>query len=124
MYRRSVPKVAEFIDCGQKRDDTPKPQMISWEQDAPLIIPAVNKVAGREVRIDPNIHWWTFFGWFMSIGEGLFASVLNIRGKKAANKKLEKWEKEFYNANKDMIDFKTPETEAVRAEKDEILKWL
>jgi hypothetical protein len=117
-------KVCEFIDCGQVKDDKPKPQMISWEQDAAIIIPEINKVAGKEVRIDPNIHWWTFFGWFMSIGEGLLASVLNIRGKKATNKKLEKWEKEFYNANKAMIDFHAPDSEEIRQEKDEILKWL
>lgn len=117
-------KVSEFIDCGRKRDDTPKPQMISWEQDAAIIIPEINKIAGREVRLDPNIHWWTFFGWFMSIGEGLLASVLNIRSKKAAHKKLEKWEQEFYNENKAMIDFKTPDSETIRGEKDEILKWL
>ena len=63
----ALEKACAFIDCGQKDDGKPRPKMIDWEQDAPIIIPEVNKVAGREVRIDPNIHWWTFFGFFMEI---------------------------------------------------------
>lgn len=117
-------KACEFIDCGQKDDGKPKPKMIDWEQDASIIVPEINKVAGREIRLDPNIHWWTFFGWFMGIGDGLLASVLHIRQKKAKHKKLEKWEQEFYNANKTLIDMKAPETEEIRKEKDSILKYL
>ena len=117
-------KACEFIDCGQKDDGKPKPKMIDWEQDASIIVPEINKVAGREIRLDPNIHWWTFFGWFMGIGDGLLASVLHIRQKKAKHKKLEKWEQEFYNANKALIDMKAPETEEIRKEKDNILKYL
>ena len=117
-------KACAFIDCGQKDDGKPKPKMIDWEQDASIIIPEINKVAGREVRLDPDLHWWTFFGWFMGIGDGLLASVLHVRQKKAKGKKLEKWEQEFYNANKAIVDMKTPETEEVRKEKESILKWL
>ena len=117
-------KVCAFIDCGQVDDGKPKPKLIDWDADAPVIIPEINKVAGKEVRLDPNIHWWTFFGWFMGIGDGLLASVLHIRSKKAKGKKLEKWEQEFYAANKAMIDMKAPETEEIKAEKESILKWL
>lgn len=117
-------KACEFIDCGQKDDGKPKPKMIDWEQDAPIIIPEINKVAGKEVRLDPNIHWWTFLGWFMGIGDGLLASVLHVRQKKAKGKKLESWEKEFYEANKAIVDFKTEDTEEIRAEKENILKFL
>lgn len=117
-------KVCAFIDCGQVDDGKPKPKLIDWDADAPVIIPEINKVAGKEVRLDPNIHWWTFFGWFMGIGDGLLASVLHIRSKKAKGKKLEKWEQEFYTANKAMIDMKAPETEEIKAEKESILKWL
>lgn len=117
-------KACEFIDCGQKNDGKAKPKMIDWTQDAPIIIPEINKVAGREVRAYPDIHWWTFFGWFMGIGEGLLASVLHVRGKKAKHKKLEKWEQEFYNENKAIVDMRAPETDEIRAEKESILKWL
>lgn len=117
-------KASEFIDCGQRDDGKAKPKMIDWEQDASLIIPEINKVAGKEVRLYPDIHWWTFFGWFMGIGEGLLASVLQVRKKKVKHKKLDKWEQEFYNANKALVDMKAPESEEIRAEKDNIMKWL
>lgn len=123
-YQEAIDQACKFIDCGQIEDDKPTPKMIDWEQDAPVIIPEINKVAGREVRLDPNIHWWTFFGWFMGIGDGLLASVLHIRKKKAKRQKLEKWEKEFYNENKSLIDIRVPETEEIRAEKESILKYL
>lgn len=117
-------RVCGFIDCGQVDDGKPKPKLIDWEKDAAIIIPEVNKIAGKEVRLDPNIHWWTFFGWFMGVGDGLLASVLHIRAKKAKGRKLEKWEQAFYAANRAMIDIKAPETEEIKAEKESILKWL
>jgi hypothetical protein len=60
----------------------------------------------------------------MGVGDGVLASVINVRQKKAKHKKLETWEQEFYNANKEMIDLKAPETEEERKEKESILKWL
>lgn len=117
-------KACEFIDCGQKNDGKPKPKMIDWAQDAPIIIPEINKIAGREVRADPNIHWWTFFGWFMGIGEGLFSSVLHVRSQKAKGKKLEKWEQEFYTANRAIVDLKSTETGDMKKEKENIARWL
>lgn len=124
-YLNEACKMAcEFIDCGQRDDGKPKPKTIDWQQDAALIIPEVNKVAGREIRLDPSIHWWTFFGWFMGIGEGVFANVLHIRQKKAKHKKLEKWEQDFYNANRGIVDLRSRETEEEREAKDNILKWL
>ena len=117
-------RASDFIDCGQIRDDGNKPRLISWEQDAGIIIPEINKVAGKEVRLDPTTHWWTFWGWFQGIGEGLLSSVISVRSKKASHKPMEKWEKEFYNANKAMVDFRTEDAEEIQAEKDEIRKWL
>lgn len=118
-------KACEFIDCGQHSDpDAPKPKLIDWQQDAAIIMPEINKIAGREIRHDPAVHWWTFFGWFLGIGEGLFASVLSIRQKKSKHKKLEKYEEEFYKANRSVVDIKVPENEEIRAEKDNILKYL
>lgn len=122
--QEAIEKACQFLDCGKTPDDRTHPRVMDWEQDAELIIPAVNQVAGREIRLDPGIHWWTFFGWYMSIGDGLFASVLRIRSKKAKGKKLEKWEEEFYQDNKKLIDFRTADTDVIRREKDSILKWL
>lgn len=122
--QEAIEKACAFLDCGRKPDDRHRPRIMDWEQDAEIIIPAVNHVAGTEVRLNPDIHWWTFFGWYMSIGEGLFATVLRIRGKKSKGKKLEKWEEEFFRENKHLIELHAPETDEMRKEKDNILKWL
>lgn len=103
-------KASEFIDMGMPEDKNPV-RVMDWEQDAKLIMPAVNKVAGTEIRSLPYVHWWTFMGYYMEIGECLFSSVLNIRQKKSKCKKLEKWETEFYKENKAIIDLKSKEVQ-------------
>ena len=103
--QEALDKVAEFIDMGIS-DESKKPKTMDWEQDATIIIPAVNKVLNTEIRAVQYMHWWTFLGAYMEIGESLFSNVLHIRQKIAKNKKLEKWEQEFYKENKSLIDFK------------------
>ncbi len=117
-------KACEFIDCGQKDDGKQHPKTVDWEQDAAIIIPAVNGVAHTEIRALPYLHWWTFFGYFMEIRESLFTSVLNIRQKKARGKRLEKWERDFYKENKRIIDFERKDSDEVKKEKDGLMKWL
>lgn len=117
-------KACDFIDCGQKDDGKLHPKMIDWEQDAAIIIPAVNNVAHTEVRAVPYLHWWTFLGYFMEIRESMLSSVIHIRQKKSKHKKLEKWEQEFYNENRDIVDFKSSDSKEIRKEKDNLLKWL
>lgn len=103
----AVKQACWFIDCGNEIDDKKRPKMVDWEQDSDIIVPAINKVAGiGDIRSLPFLHWWTFMGYFMEIGEGVFSSVLNIRYKKTHGKKLEKWEKDFYRENRKIIDFK------------------
>jgi hypothetical protein len=120
----AVAKACEFLDCGHKPNDQKRPRLMDWEQDASLIIPEINRVAGREIRFDPDIHWWTFIGWYMCINEGVFSSVLRIRGKRSRGKKLEKAEEEYYRDNKKLIDLRQVESAEVRQEKENILKWL
>lgn len=96
----------EFINAGNKDSNTPSPKLMDWEQDANLIIPAVNKVAGEEVRSLEYLHWWTFVGYYMEIGESQFSSVVNIRQKLKKHQKLEKYEQEYYRSNKATIDLK------------------
>ena len=83
-------KASEFIDCGQSDDDPnrPKPRLMDWEQDGDMIVPAVNKVAGKEIRAVPYMHWWTFFGAYMEIGDCLFSQIVSVRGKKAKGNKI------------------------------------
>lgn len=122
--QEAVEKVVQYLDCGQKDDGKNHPRVIDWDMDAEIIIPAVNSVAGGDIRTMPELHWWTFFSWFMEIKESLFSSVLNIRIKKAKHKKLEKWEQEFYKENRSLIDMNTQDAEEIRKEKEEILKWF
>lgn len=116
---------ADFIDAGNKPNGKNHPKMIDWEQDAPLIIPAVNAVAHAEIREMQDLHWWTFLGWFMEIRESTFSSILYIRDKRIKGKKLEKWEKEFIRDNRHLVDFRKRkmETEEDIAEKAYYAKW-
>ena len=116
-------QACNFIDCGQK-DEKKRPKLIDWEQDAKIIIPAVNKVAHTEVRSVPYMHWWTFFSYFMEIGDSLFSSVISYRSNRAKKKKTEKWEKEFYKENKALIDFRNELSEEEKEKKDNLAKWL
>lgn len=103
-------KACEFIDCGQRSDGKKQPKLIDWEQDMPLIIPAINSVAHAEVRASKDLHWWTFFGYFMEIKESTFSEVVHIRDLKARNKQLSKTEKEWYRRNKAIVDIETKYT--------------
>ena len=103
--QEALEKVTEFIDMGIS-DDRKKPKTMDWEQDAPILIPAINRVLNCEIRAQKYLHWWTFLGAYMEIGESLFSNIVHIRQKKASGKKLEKWEQDFYNDNKSLIDFK------------------
>lgn len=123
-YSEAIARACEFIDCGQKPEGKNYPRLIDWEQDAKLIIPAINNAAKCEVRALPELHWWTFFGYYMSIGESLLSTVIRIRKKKASGKKLDKWEEEFLRDNRSIVDLKPKETAEERAVKDNILSWL
>lgn len=108
-----------FVDCGQEDDDKkPAKKMMDWEQDEPILFPAINKVAGMETRAAPHIHWWTFSGYFMEIEEGTFSTVLGIRQKKSKGKKLEKWEQEFYRNNRKLCDIRKRYTDEEQAERN------
>lgn len=116
-------KACEFIDCGEQDEGKQRPKLIDWEQDAPIIIPAVNSVAHTDVRAARRLHWWTFWAYFMEIGESVLSSVISIRSKKAKGKKLEKWEQEYYRENRDMIDFRK-RTKAEKEMQEYFSQWL
>lgn len=101
----AVQKAREFIDYGKEK--TASLKTMDWEQDAKLIISEINKSSQvQDVRLVEYMHWWTFLGYYMGIGESLFSQVVSIRTKKQQGKRLEKWESEFYRRNRDLIDFK------------------
>jgi hypothetical protein len=117
--QEAIDKVSEFIDMGIV-EDSKRPKMMDWEQDAPILIPAINKVLNTEIRAQKHIHWWTFLGAYMEIGESLFSNIIHIRQKKAKGQKLEKWEQDFYKENKSLIDFKEKKQKRSEEEKSAV----
>lgn len=89
-----------FFNCGQEHTSgETNYKTIDWEQDSQLISSAVNKVAGKEVRAETYLHWWTFMGYFNAVGESALATVVGIRSKIAKGNKLEKYEMQFRKDN-------------------------
>ena len=125
MYQEAYEKAVWSIDGGiDRREDKPKPRTMDWEQDERLIFPAVNKIAGYETRAAEYIHWWTFLGYYMEISDGVYASVLSMRAKKANREKLDKNEQKWWNANKDICVIKKKESEeekAIKARLNELI---
>lgn len=97
-YREMV----KFLNLGEEEEDDGKkqPKLMDWEQDEKMLVSAINKVAGKEIRFEPYIHWWTFMSYYSAIdGECSFAYVVSLRNKIKRNKKLTKEEKEFIRDN-------------------------
>lgn len=116
--------LAAFIACGENEDAKPGPVLLDWEQDARAIVADVNKVAGKEIRSLPYLHWWTFLSYFQAIGEGQLSTVISIRDKLRRGKKLENWEREFYRENKYRVDLKKRYSAEELAEQERIKKLL
>ena len=110
-YEEAFKQALNFIDCDmpEGKADKHSPRTMDWEQDGNIIIPAINKVAGYEVRSVKYLHWWSFMGYFMEIStDGVFGTVLRLRQKKRPGSKasLDKFEKEFWNANRELCELK------------------
>ena len=89
-----------FFSCGDASEaQRQSKKLMDWKQDSQLICAAVNTVAHMEVRAIEYLHWWTFMGYYMSIGESLYSTIISIRDKIVNGKKLEKYEKEFKSKN-------------------------
>lgn len=88
----------KFFNCGDDSENIgtrSNRKLIDWEYDEQLICSAVNSVYGKEIRLEPYIHWWTFMGYFSSITEAPIMTVIRIRDKIIKGKKLEKYEREY-----------------------------
>lgn len=116
-YAEAYEKASWFLACGQPESSRETRKTIDWAKDEPLIFAAVNKVAGQETRLTQYMHWWTFMGFFQSIDrEDTYGYVLMLRQKKAKGKKLEKWEQEFWNNNREMCDLNMTASSGTGAE--------
>lgn len=97
----AISEMYKFFNCGQT--ESPGAQvnykLIDWQLDSQLVCSAINNIAGKEIRSEPYLHWWTFMGYYFAIGESPLATVVSIRNKIARGKKLEKYEMEFRRNN-------------------------
>ena len=95
-----VSEMFKFFNCGNESMGTKvNHSIIDWEQDSQLICSAINKVANKEIRSEKYIHWWTFMGYYIAIGDSPLSTILGIRNKILSNKKLEKYEQQFRRNN-------------------------
>ena len=113
-YREAAKQCYQFIDHSD-RPTKKGPRLVDWEQDYNYIIAPINRVLGCEVRAieyDPEantggLHWWTFLAAYMEVGgDCLFSQIVSIRDKKARGKKLEKYEREWWRRNADLVNIK------------------
>lgn len=123
-YRAAYEQMSYFISCGEDYINQPGVKLVDWEQDERMIAAEINKTAGYEVRAVPYLHWWTFVGYFNSIGEGQLSTVVSIRNKLKRGKKLEKWEREYYNENKRTVDMRRKYTIEEKAEIERLKELL
>lgn len=119
-----ISEMFNFINCGETNGvgAKTKHKVIDWEQDQQMICAGINKVAGTEVRALPYLHWWTFMGYFCSIGESTLSTVVSIRDKILKGKKLEKYEREFRQENPQYFTWDSRTLQ--EKEDDELLKQL
>lgn len=126
-YMTAYEAVKDFIDMGMgENKNKPNHKLMDWEQDAQLIIPEINKQigGGADVRNMPDMHWWTFMGYYMGIGESAFSHIVSLRYKKAKGEKLEKWERKFMQENKEVVELKRKLSEEELSYKEQLENLL
>ena len=106
----AIKQISWFISAGAPDKGAMEKPTYNWIQDEQLIFSAINKVAGKETREMPYLHWWTFLGYFNEIGEGTFSFIVGIRHKLNKGKKLEKHERDFVARNPELIKISPPKT--------------
>ena len=68
------------------------------------MVAPINHILGFECRAADYLHWRTFLAAYLEIPpESVFARVLRIREKLRTSKKLEKYERTWYNKNRDLV---------------------
>ena len=93
-------EMVRFFNCGRESVGAHSNyKVIDWDKDETLICSAINNVAQTEIRALPYLHWWTFMGYYLSIGECSLSTIVSIRTKRAKGQKLEKHEQKFVRDN-------------------------
>ena len=124
VWPRATEFLTEFLAAGHRAAARPGPPLMDWQQDAPLIAAGISRAAGQDVRTLPYLHWWTFLGWFHSIGEGNLSTLVSIRDKLRRGKKLESWEQEYYRRNRGRVVLQKKYSAEELAEQERLQKLL
>lgn len=114
--------LADFLNGGAAPE--PGVPQLDWQQDAEAIIADVNRVAGKELRLEKDVHWWTFLSFFHGIGEGQLSFLVGIRSKLRRGEKLLPHEQEYYRLHPGRVRLQTPLTPEEQAEKEQLWKML
>lgn len=119
VFPEAVKQMYRFFNCNQKEiGAATNHKLVDWEQDEQLIVSAINNVAKTEVRAVDYMHWFTFMGYYTSVGESVLSTVISIRDKIVKGKKLEDYEKEFRNANPGYFEWNHKTIEELEADKE------
>ena len=121
----AVQKMYWFFNCGDDKGvgANKHHKLIDWDGDSQLIASAINKVANTEIRTATYIHWWTFMGYYLAIGESPLATIVSIRSKIMEGKKLEKHESKFRNDNPQYFLWDNKSIEEKEAEEAVMSLW-
>lgn len=119
-----VKEMYNFFNCGEESGIGMKVphKLIDWERDSQIISSAINKVAGKEIRAESYVHWWTFMGYYLAVGESPLATIVGIRSKIVKGKKLDKSEQEFKRNNPQYFNWNAKTIE--QKEADELARQL
>ena len=101
-FETATKEMFRIINGGEQPESNQeqKTQLMDWEHDFQQIAPPISRVLGYDVRTpDKYMHWYSFLGGYMEIGECTFNTFVGIRDKKIKGKKLDKWEEEIYRNN-------------------------
>ena len=121
----AVKQMYWFFNCGDDKGvgANKHRKLIDWEGDSQLIASAINKIANTEIRAVPYIHWWTFMGYYLAIGESPLATIVGIRSKIMEGKKLEKYEQKFKTDNPQYFIWDSKSIEDKEAEEAIMSLW-
>ena len=118
----AITAFVSFTDpCGSGNKEKPHTRLISWSQDFDLMVAPINHILNTEGRSQPYLHWRTFLAAYLEIPpESVFARVLRIREKLRTGRKLEKYERSWYQKNRDLVHIKPKFS---KAEEELIEAW-
>lgn len=101
--QQALDKASWFISCGEHEKSIGR-SLFDWENDFRRIIAPINKNLTYESRTCDFLHWWSFIDAFHEIGDCTFQFIVSIRNKLQKGQKLEKYEQDFYNDHREMVD--------------------